>query len=80
MLKLSHAKTLHFCAFLFKCKWAAAPGTGGGASKASHRHTENFKNFMFKPESDNDGETQDEVTTCRQHFWMISGWIYVANV
>jgi len=34
----------------------------------SHRHTENFKNFMFKPESDNDGETQDEVTTCRQHF------------
>ena len=32
-------------------------------------HTENFKNFkpfMFKLDSDNDGETQ-EVTTCRSN-------------
>jgi len=27
-----------------------------------------LKTFMYKPESDNDGETQAEVTTCRKYF------------
>ena len=39
--------------------------------------TENFKNFqpfMLKLDSDNDGETQEEVTTCRMQ-QDISEWL-----
>jgi len=31
---------------------------------------------MFKPESDNDGETR-QLVVATGHFWMVSWWIYV---
>jgi len=60
----------------FKCKWAVAPSTEGGATTVcvntftSHRHLK-MSMFMYKPESDNNGETQEEVTTYNAtgHFW-----------
>jgi len=54
MLKLSlfEAEQKRFCVRSFKCKWAVAPGTEGGASKKlvsfylTQTCTENFKNFQ----------------------------------
>jgi len=36
--------------------------------------------LLCSNQSQKDGETQEEVTTCKQHFWMVSWWIYEAYV
>jgi len=54
------------------------------AAITSHRNTLNDRNcsaFNVETESDKDGETQEEVRTCRmQQDVSASWWIYVADV
>jgi len=49
-------------------------------SSSDYRHTLKIsKTFMFKPESDNDGESQEEVARCRMQIdiseWLIDEFI-----
>jgi len=62
---------LSFCVCPFKCKWAAAHSTRGGATTACVLKISLKKTFKFKPESDKDGETQEVTTVDSISEWLL---------